>query len=629
MTPLSTVLLQAPGVAQDSNGQLHVRGDHGNLQYRINGVVIPESIGGFGQTLDTHFADQIKVLTGALPAQYGYRTAGVVDIQTKGGETETGGELSLLGGSNQHREASLELEGTVGAFSYFLTGSMMRNSLGIANPTPQRSALHDETDQGKLFGHLTWIAGRNDRLSLMFSNSNANFQIPNQADQAAEYEVQGQAAKDSALLDSRQNERTDFQVLTYQHNAGNDLNIQASLFRRSTQVHYAPDQLGDLQFLGVASDVKRRNLATGLQIDGAWKVSAKHHVRSGLSVQQENVQVGNDAWVFSSDDGQTQNSTQPFNIVDNNTLTGKLFGIYLQDEWQATKDLIINYGARWDRADTVVNETQFSPRLGAVYQLNESTRVHLGYARYFTPPPTEKIDTTSVSKFQGTTNALPSDANTAVKSERSHYFDMGFEHELSKGLTVGVDAYYRSIRHLHDEGQFGKALIYSAFNLAEGRIYGIELSTAYRAKNWSAYANIALASAQGKGIESGQFNFDDEELDYIAKNWVHLDHDQSLSGAMGASYRINSDTNLSTNAAFGSGLRRGFANTEHLPFYVQWDVSGTHSFNVASLGPFEARLSLINLFDRVYQIRDGSGIGVGAPQYAPRRSLFVGLSKSF
>ncbi len=97
-TPLNQVLLQAPGVVQDSFGQLHVRGDHANLQYRINGVIIPEPISGFGQMLDTRFANQINVLTGALPAQYGYRTAGVVDIQTKGAAGDEDGEPRATSG---------------------------------------------------------------------------------------------------------------------------------------------------------------------------------------------------------------------------------------------------------------------------------------------------------------------------------------------------------------------------------------------------------------------------------------------------------------------------------------------------------------------------------------------------
>ena len=84
--PANQLLLQAPGVAQDSFGQLHVRGDHGNLQFRINGVQLPEGINVFGQALQTRLANSVSLITGALPAQYGFRTAGIIDIQTKTGD---------------------------------------------------------------------------------------------------------------------------------------------------------------------------------------------------------------------------------------------------------------------------------------------------------------------------------------------------------------------------------------------------------------------------------------------------------------------------------------------------------------------------------------------------------------
>ena len=111
-TPLNQVILQTPGVVQDSYGQLHVRGDHGNVQYRINGVIIPESISGFGQALETRFADHLSVLTGALPAQYGYRTAAVVDIQSKGEAMPAGGSVDLTAGAQAHAEGSAEVHGS-------------------------------------------------------------------------------------------------------------------------------------------------------------------------------------------------------------------------------------------------------------------------------------------------------------------------------------------------------------------------------------------------------------------------------------------------------------------------------------------------------------------------------------
>ena len=94
-TSLNQVLLQAPSVVQDSFGQLHVRGDHANLQYRINGVQLPEGITGFGQVISPRFAQSVSLLTGALPAEFGLRTAGVIDIKTKDGLLENGGDVEF------------------------------------------------------------------------------------------------------------------------------------------------------------------------------------------------------------------------------------------------------------------------------------------------------------------------------------------------------------------------------------------------------------------------------------------------------------------------------------------------------------------------------------------------------
>jgi outer membrane cobalamin receptor len=106
--PLNDVLLQAPGVAQDSFGQIHIRGEHNNLQYRLNGVILPEGISVFGQSLSPRLADQVELITGALPAEYGLRTAGIVDMTTKSGVFTPGGEISLYGGSHGTLEPSFE-----------------------------------------------------------------------------------------------------------------------------------------------------------------------------------------------------------------------------------------------------------------------------------------------------------------------------------------------------------------------------------------------------------------------------------------------------------------------------------------------------------------------------------------
>ncbi|MFS2107769.1 TonB-dependent receptor [Ralstonia sp. Ralssp135] len=634
-TPLNQVLLQAPGVVQDSYGQLHVRGDHSNLQYRINGVIVPEPISGFGQMLDTRFANQINVLTGALPAQYGYRTAGIVDITTKGASTDEdgepkafGGEIGTVLGSNATHEVNAQIQGTKDRFSYYLSGVFAENNLGIENPTGNRNATHDHTTQNKSFGMLSYLLDNDSRVSFMFGTSNGRFQIPTRPGLTPQFTLDGAVPPASEALNANQREKTDFQILTYQQKVSPKLDYQVSVFRRASRIDYMPDPIGDLVYNGVAADITRRNEAYGVQGDASYKLTDKHTLRAGVFVQRERYVADNTASVFAADGSGAQTSTTPFTIVDNHSGSGTTMGVYLQDEWKPTDKLTVNYGARYDRVNTIVSEQQLSPRLGLTYDLTPRTRVHAGYARYFTPPPTEKFDTTSVQAFAGTTNALPSDANTAVKSERSNYFDLGVSHQLTPHLTLGLDAYYRDVRHLQDEGQFGNALLYSAFNYERGRIYGLEGSANYRNGNFGAYLNLAVSRAQGKGIETGQFNFGADELAYINNHWVNLDHDQRLTASAGVSYRY-SGTTYTSDVLFGTGLRNGFANTEHLPAYWQMNVGAARDFNLPTLGKFKTRLTVLNIFDRSYQLRDGTGIGVGAPQFAPRRTFLLSVSKPF
>ena len=67
---LDKVLLQMPGVTQDSaaSGELHVRNEHANLQYRINGIMLPDGVGAFGQILDTGIVGSLALYRRAAGA---------------------------------------------------------------------------------------------------------------------------------------------------------------------------------------------------------------------------------------------------------------------------------------------------------------------------------------------------------------------------------------------------------------------------------------------------------------------------------------------------------------------------------------------------------------------------------
>jgi outer membrane receptor protein involved in Fe transport len=627
-TPLNQVLLQAPGVVQDSYGQLHVRGDHANLQYRIDGIMIPEAISGFGQALDSRIIDQVSLLTGALPAQYGLQTAGIIDIRTKAATGGDGGSVGVYGGSHGTLNYDATVYGTKGALSYFFTGSLSENDLGIEAPTSNGSPLHDHTHQADGFGYLSYLINPLTRVNVMFGTSTAQFELPNTPGLQPAFNVNGQTTFNSSMLNENQAELNEFAAIALQGTNGDALDYQVALFTRYTRTQFNPDPLGDLIFNGVAAQDYHNNVATGVQTDLTYRLTPTHTLRFGGEIEQEHATFDNSINVFPADADGNPLSNVPFNSTSDTGQTGRLYSLYVQDEWAVTPRFTINYGLRYDKMDEFVSASQLSPRLGLVYALTDSTKLHAGYSRYFTPPTFELVNSGTVTQFQGTTNQTELTQNDAVKPERSDYFDLGVTQQFGSQLSVGIDAYYKKSTNLLDEGQFGTALIFTPFNYAQGRVMGVELTANYHTDHFSAYANLAYSHAQGKDIDSAQFNFSAAELAFISTNWVNLDHDQSFTGSIGASYEWGRTT-ASVDSLFGSGLRSGFANTQSLPFYFQLNLGLIQKFNEPLVGHFDVRLAVLNVFDRVYELRDGSGIGVEAPQFGPQRAFYAGVQKQF
>ena len=241
-TPLDKALLQVPGVSQDSaaSGELHVRNEHANLQYRINGIMLPDGVGAFGQIIDTGIVGSLALITGALPAQYGLRTAGVLDIQTKADAFNNSGSISVYGGSHGTITTELEYGGTVGQTQYFVSGRYFGSNLGIENPTPAYNAIHDHTSQEKGFLYLSTVLDPTSRLTFMSGVSNGSYQIPNNPGQTPDFTAFGVSNFNSTLLNERQSEFNQFNVLAYQK-SGDGVDYQLSYFNRYSQLHFLPD----------------------------------------------------------------------------------------------------------------------------------------------------------------------------------------------------------------------------------------------------------------------------------------------------------------------------------------------------------------------------------------------------
>ena len=676
--PVERVLLQAPGVSQDSaaSGLFHVRNDHANAQYRINGILLPDGVSGFGSILDTNFVGSLSLVTGALPAEYGLRTTGIIDLTTRTDIFKNSGSINYYFGSRERIQPSFEYGGTFGAncpsansalptkatapssatcfggVQYFFTGSYLQTNEGIESATPFLNPVHDFSRQERGFAYLSTFLDPYTRLSLIAGTYNANFQIPNVFNAPLFHGIAtpvfGFNSFDSSKLNERQNEQTQYGVLALQRSI-NGFDGQLSYFTRYNNLHFIPDPAGDLLLNGIASDVSRQSYTNGFQGDASYVINPAHTLRAGFTVSAEQIWVDNlsivEPLVPPFPPGTAV--AAPFSITDDVQKLGWLAGVYAQDEWKITDKLTLNAGLRFDQMWQFVDANQLSPRASLTYKPFDGTTFHAGYARYFTPPVLVEAAPVNFNLFNNTTGAVSNPIGSPLLPERSHYFDAGIDQKILLGcysgqpkdcttLDLGVDAYYKIAKDLIDNGQFGQALILSGFNYAKGVSQGIEFSAKFHSGNFQAYANVAVAQEKATQPVSNQFLFDNAtpladlggltEFQYLSRHWIYTDHNQYVTGSAGLSYKWNGTT-YSTDMIYGSGLRTGDANIDALAPYAQFNVGVARDFDMPDHQPITVRFDVVNVFDTIYQIRNGSGIGVFAPQYGPRRGYFIGIKK--
>jgi outer membrane receptor protein involved in Fe transport len=539
------------------------------------------------------------------------------------------------------------------------------------------SPIHDFSQQEKGFAYMSMFVDPTMRLSLIAGTATSTFQIPNNPGQPVGQmgnppvtSAFGITSFNSAMLNENQIEDTQYGVLALQKSE-NGFDGQISYFTRYNYLHFTPDPIGDLLLNGIASDIARESYTNGLQGDASYQINRAHTLRFGFTVSAEQTAVDNTSLVESAPAGVAID--MPEYITDNVAKVGWLAGIYVQDEWKVTDKLTINAGLRFDQMWQYVDANQLSPRINFTYKPYQYTTFHAGYARYFTPPVLVEAAPADIALFNNTSGAAPAgQLASPVLPERSNYFDAGVNQKIPFGcsnpaakdctaLDLGVDAYYKVATDLIDNGNFGQALVLSAFNYAQGIVEGVEFSAKFHSGNFQAYGNLAVGQEKAIDPVSNQYLFDNTTpladlggltaFQYAQTHWIITDHSQTVTGSAGVAYLFcgrpayageifnglpGTDgmswcgTRLSSDMIYGSGLRTGDDNIDHEPAYAQFNVGMVREFLLPNdPKPMTVRFDVINVFDTIYQIRSGTGIGVFAPQYGPRRGFFLGLSKKF
>ena len=352
-------------------------------------------------------------------------------------------------------------------------------------------------------------------------------------------------------------------------------------------------------------------------------------MRAGFGVSAEKTNVINTETVLPVDPNTGAVLPAPITITDANALLGWNIGAYIQDEWRLTGKLTLNTGLRFDQLYQYVDANQLSPRATLTYKPFDGTSIHAGYARYFTPPGQVLAAASNLALFANTTAQPEVLLSSPVLPERSNYFDVGVNQRVMPGLDVGVDFYYKDVTNMIEDGEFGEAYVLTQFNFAREHVEGAEFTAKYQNGDFKAYANFAYSVARAVDPVSNQYLLEADEYFYLLNHYHYVDDMQLMTASAGACYRWD-ETVFSAAMLYGSGLRSGFANIDHMPSYATVNLGVSREFQLSPEDkPLTVRFDVVNLFDSVYELRDGTGIGVFAPQYGARRGFFVGLSQKF
>ena len=255
---MADVLQTVPSVAYGALGQTHVRQDHNNQQFRIDGVPIPQGVSStFTDVISPRMWERADIILGGMEAQYGNKTAILVDITSKSGTRPGFGSAQRFGGSNQTVIGLFEYGGTLGEkVRFYVLNSYTTTNRGIEPPTLGHSVFHDQHERNQTYLRGDYQHDNRNSLSWVFLNYVAKYQIPT----ASGLEVNGDAlpllqAQDptftpaaSQAVDQNQKENSQYTHLVWRHDVNAENFFQLSGYLRNSYANFTTDPFNALAY---------------------------------------------------------------------------------------------------------------------------------------------------------------------------------------------------------------------------------------------------------------------------------------------------------------------------------------------------------------------------------------------
>lgn len=692
---LHDVLLTIPSAAYGSLKQVHIRQDHANLQFRIDGVPIPDTVTSqFTDLLSPRAWERADIMLGGMEAQYGNRTAAVIDITSKSGTKPGFGSLGVFGGSNETVLPSFEYGGTAGdRFRYYVMNNYRTTNRGIDPPTLGQSIFHGDGESNQTFLRGDYQIDNRNNLTWLLLNSVADSQIPTEPGQTANEHIvdlirdhtdRNFTPSASEQIDENQVENNQYSHLVWRHDMSAKQFVSVAGYFRHSRATFTTDPYNVLAYTSddrepfSAGHQDRWAYAGGVRLDYTHALNSRHLIKAGFQIDQTTTRNKNQLFAFlrgeadeldmhddhdvdhdddhdvdhdddhdmdHDDDHDMDHDDDMHDDHDhghghgepvggvinrnaNRRITGYREEFWIQDQYTPNDQWTINLGLRLDNIHGYVEAFQASPRIGVTYAPNKRHAFRAFYGRLFTPPNLEALPFLALN-LEGTTAAAEDPTNVKTKPERSHYFEIGSTHAIGKRTVIQLTGYHKYSTNQADAHQFNTTPMLNYFAFERGWQQGIDFSLKTKlTRTLTARGNVAWGRCKGFGLQSGHFLLHTHELEDIqSSGGVFCDHSQTITSSAVVTYRPFTNTTITAQMLFGSGLRsaeegqRTNSGTE--------DSNTTYNLSLNQVFPFAEKQKLllavdvVNLFDQHEFVNTGEqSVGLGVSHANMPRSVF-------
>jgi TonB dependent receptor/Carboxypeptidase regulatory-like domain len=600
----SEMEIQQPGAVRGANGVVHMNGDHGVIDYMIDGVALPQElnrdIGGEINLNDLSFVD---LMEGAYPAQYGLRFGAVFNMATRTGSGPAGFDGYASAGSYTDGQETFGYHAPIaGGGGYTLAFNSGQSTRGL--DPPNFNSPHNAASSVGQFASVTLPAAGNNFTKITFVNSHSTFQIPNDVDHGEpantdDNETQADtflavqfhhAIGDTGMLTFgpayKASHIQDFGDPTNDFDYGEALNVEAPPYGNGGKSTDCAEALANpsVAYLPTTCAYSLADQRTAIdyimQADYTQSLG-RHTLAAGVSYDLSRVlknyaitlQPGNFLAPIVTPDA----PNAPATVIDNAPNLGNTYQSYVQDSWRMSNLWEADYGLRYDYFS--VKSTQFgqgfaafSPRLKITRFYGKRAAVYAYVGRFFEPFSLENVSPSAAQQLN--LPLQPALAQFDLKPERDTQLELGGHIPLGSG-DLGFRVWQKNANDLIDDTQVGVTLLHQDINYTLGRLSQEAINYVQPLKlGGRAYFSVAHVVSLNAGCETqllapcfGQ-----------PVGFTPADHEQNWSVASGVLLNTHRGGWFSVDGEYGSGLSSGICpddtpgnckRTPHATFNVE------------------------------------------------------------